>query len=308
VQNKRKTKFKIVGFVLFGVLIVVIVLILITMIMPFENKQDKDINQPTTQTLTERVPEFETPGKYSLIIPNKYIISELPPAGTDFLLGISYVNCIHKENVPAAEETCDISIYSVPEKIIEGSLEEDIKSGGDAVIDYRMTKFAGDIGYEVLFKLPEYGGYKIVFLHNGRMYSITARLMKNVTSLDEAKKMLSEEQKMIIDSFKFDSSFGVDNSISLKKAESVAQEFITKQLGNESKKLVLQPEKTQERKFGYVFFYSTKEYLETKDVSKLIPGVGPVAVEYSGKVFLITSSVNPAKAIEEYEQQWVKSN
>jgi hypothetical protein len=105
--------------------------------------------------------------------------------------------------------------------------------------------------------------------------------------------------KTVIDSFKF------TDKITLEQAEILAKDFMLKQSGAD---ILLRPEKTQERKFGYVFFFANKEYIETGNVSKLIPGIGPVAVEYSGKVVSISSSVDSAKAIDDYEQQWAQNN
>lgn len=69
--------------------------------------------------------------------------------------------------------------------------------------------------------------------------------------------------------------------------------------------LVIQEEKTIERDFGWVFFVTTKKYLETKSPGDLVPGIGPLVVERDtgGSKFLSTS-VPPSLAIEEYERQW----
>jgi hypothetical protein len=66
--------------------------------------------------------------------------------------------------------------------------------------------------------------------------------------------------------------------------------------------IVLQKDKTEERAFGWVFYPVPKKYLETKNPSHLIPGLGPVAVTRGdGKAHLLSTSVSPSAAIETFE-------
>jgi hypothetical protein len=61
---------------------------------------------------------------------------------------------------------------------------------------------------------------------------------------------------------------------------------------------------TVEKDYGWIFRFTTRRYLETKDPGALVPGTGPLVVERDGgaPVFL-ASSVCPEKAIAEYERR-----
>lgn len=67
---------------------------------------------------------------------------------------------------------------------------------------------------------------------------------------------------------------------------------------------VLLPEKTQERGFGWVFFYTTRGYLETHNPATLVPGIGPVAVTRNGDVVELSTSVPPPASIAAFEKAW----
>ncbi len=68
---------------------------------------------------------------------------------------------------------------------------------------------------------------------------------------------------------------------------------------------VILEDKTIERDFGWVFFYVTKEYLETMNPKFLVPGTAPVVVhKKDGSVLHLPTSLPPMRAIEEYEKEW----
>jgi hypothetical protein len=72
--------------------------------------------------------------------------------------------------------------------------------------------------------------------------------------------------------------------------------------------LVLLEDKTLEKDFGWVFFNTTKKYLETKNPNDLLPGIGPLVVERSdGSTHFLSTSLPPNKAIEEFEHNWQKN-
>ncbi|MGB7468804.1 MAG: YrhB domain-containing protein, partial [Candidatus Acidiferrum sp.] len=71
--------------------------------------------------------------------------------------------------------------------------------------------------------------------------------------------------------------------------------------------LVILEEKTVEKDFGWVFFFTTKKYLQTHNPSDLLPGNSPLVVERAdGSTHFLSTSVPPKKAIEEYESSWRK--
>jgi hypothetical protein len=68
---------------------------------------------------------------------------------------------------------------------------------------------------------------------------------------------------------------------------------------------VILEDKTVEKEFGWVFFYTTKKYFETKDKKYLMPGNSPLVVNRKdGSTTFLSTSVPPPKAIEEYERTW----
>lgn len=64
-------------------------------------------------------------------------------------------------------------------------------------------------------------------------------------------------------------------------------------------------ERPIERPFGWVFFYTTREYLETGDRKYLVPGTAPFVVHrQDGSILHLPTSMLPERAIEIYEAQW----
>lgn len=70
---------------------------------------------------------------------------------------------------------------------------------------------------------------------------------------------------------------------------------------------VILEDKTVERPFGWVFFYTTRQYLETGDRKYLVPGAAPLVVHRAdGSTEHLATSVPPARAIEIYEKRWLE--
>lgn len=69
--------------------------------------------------------------------------------------------------------------------------------------------------------------------------------------------------------------------------------------------LVMMKDKTVERPFGWVFFATTRKYLETHDPRYLVPGMAPLVVlREDGSTEFLPTSLPPARAIELYEKRW----
>ena len=69
--------------------------------------------------------------------------------------------------------------------------------------------------------------------------------------------------------------------------------------------LVLQEDRTVERDFGWVFFYTTRKFLETRDKKHLMPGDAPLVVlREDGSTRHLGTSVPPKRAIELFEAEW----
>lgn len=68
---------------------------------------------------------------------------------------------------------------------------------------------------------------------------------------------------------------------------------------------ILLPDRTVERSFGWVFFYTTKRYLESKSPEDLVPGDGPLVVHRTdGSIAFLSTSLSPLAAVEQYETLW----
>lgn len=64
-------------------------------------------------------------------------------------------------------------------------------------------------------------------------------------------------------------------------------------------------EKTaQERTFGWVFEYTTRKYIQTGDPNDTKPGLGPLIVDRNGKTHHLPTSMPPAEAIQQAEENW----
>lgn len=69
--------------------------------------------------------------------------------------------------------------------------------------------------------------------------------------------------------------------------------------------LVVVADATEERAFGWVFVYTTKRYLETKDPNDLVPGNGPLVVlRADGSIVWLSSAGPPQRIVDDYEREW----
>ncbi len=175
------------------ILIIIIIVLLSVIIKPKSMS-----NTETTVKVTENVAQFETPASYELTVPAGYAMDEIGASGTDSLIGVSGTTCIHKEGTKADPASCIVSITSIPDKMIKGSVENFF-----GLLTSNKITFAGTEAFEFAVN-GEYSGYRIGFYKdNHRIYTVTAILDKSVVTLEEARNALSVEQKQIIDSFKF---------------------------------------------------------------------------------------------------------
>jgi hypothetical protein len=89
--------------------------------------------------------------------------------------------------------------------------------------------------------------------------------------------------------------------LSIKKATQVAEEYL-KTISTEYD-LVLLYEHTLEFELGWVFFYQTREYTETRDITKMIADNSPVIVDKRDGSLHVTGTDAP---IEKYMRDYVK--
>jgi hypothetical protein len=92
-------------------------------------------------------------------------------------------------------------------------------------------------------------------------------------------------------------------TLTKKEALEIAKKSVA-QL-REGTDFAIQESDTVEKPFGWVFFYNTKKFIETGDPKYIRPGNGPLVVErLGGNTTFLSTSLPPAKAIEEFERQW----
>ena len=67
--------------------------------------------------------------------------------------------------------------------------------------------------------------------------------------------------------------------------------------------LALLEDKTLTKEFGWIFFYNTKKYVETKDFRDMLGGNAPFIVDKDSGELTETGTAHPVEHyIEEYEQ------
>jgi len=89
--------------------------------------------------------------------------------------------------------------------------------------------------------------------------------------------------------------------LTIKRATQIAEEHLKKE--STEYDLVLLYEHTMEFESGWVFFYQTKEYAETRDITKMIAENAPIIIDKNDGSLHITGTDSP---IEKYIRDYVK--
>ena len=93
-------------------------------------------------------------------------------------------------------------------------------------------------------------------------------------------------------------------NVSKDQALAIAQKVLAE---DKTHDLVILKDKTVERPFGWVFFYTTRQYAETGDKQYLLPGTAPLVVlRADGATDYLPTSIPPNRAIEIYENRWLE--
>ncbi len=91
-------------------------------------------------------------------------------------------------------------------------------------------------------------------------------------------------------------------AITREQAVAIARRVVA---GIEGPERVLEDGRTVEKPYGWVFFYASRKYLESRHPGDLIPGDGPLVVERAGgRTQFLPTSVPPAAAMTEFERRW----
>ncbi|QPJ63224.1 MAG: hypothetical protein G3M70_15620 [Candidatus Nitronauta litoralis] len=91
--------------------------------------------------------------------------------------------------------------------------------------------------------------------------------------------------------------------IDKESAYRVANEYLSERYESHMPVTILS-EYTIEKNYGWLFFYNTKKYLETKIFRDGLAGNGPLLVEKSnGKVTALGSYTSPEEIIKDFERE-----
>jgi Immunity protein 35 len=86
------------------------------------------------------------------------------------------------------------------------------------------------------------------------------------------------------------------------EAEALAKQYLIDLEGKIGTPLRLT--KTQEESFGWVFFYQSKEYVETGNLSSMLAGNAPFIIDRVAGALYVLGTAHPTEVyIKEYEQR-----
>lgn len=87
----------------------------------------------------------------------------------------------------------------------------------------------------------------------------------------------------------------------LDSARAMVSKLINSGYNVPGDELVIVDEETIEKDYGWIFFYTSREYLETGDISAMVAGNGPIVVEKDGTVTHLGSARPAEYSIPEFE-------
>ena len=99
--------------------------------------------------------------------------------------------------------------------------------------------------------------------------------------------------------------------ITKKQAKALVEKMINAQdsTGTKTTKLVILDNETIEKKWGWVFFYNTENYLKTGDFYEALAGNAPCIVNrYTGELFETGTAYDIEEYINEYESKLAYSD
>ena len=98
------------------------------------------------------------------------------------------------------------------------------------------------------------------------------------------------------------------NMISADDAREIANEYLLKlELEDGGESLQLVEKETLEKPFGWVFFYNSKDYLETGEFKFRLAGNAPFIVDKNNGDVHVTGTAKPIEGyISDFERQYTK--
>jgi hypothetical protein len=93
-------------------------------------------------------------------------------------------------------------------------------------------------------------------------------------------------------------------NFSRRQAESLVKVFLNEGFEVEGDELIILREKTIEKSYGWVFFYSSKQYEETGVLEFMMIGNGPIVFERdTGTIERLDTAFSAQEAIAKYERR-----
>jgi hypothetical protein len=93
-------------------------------------------------------------------------------------------------------------------------------------------------------------------------------------------------------------------TITKVEAEKIARDYVKAKEAGAGCGLVLLDESTMERDFGWVFFYNSKDYLETGEIRHTLAGNAPIVVTRADGAVHVTGTALP---LERYLEKFTRA-
>ena len=88
----------------------------------------------------------------------------------------------------------------------------------------------------------------------------------------------------------------------LNSAKAMVSKLINSGYNEPGDELVIVDEDTIEKDYGWIFFYTSRTFLETGNISDMVVGNGPIVVEKAdGRITRLPSARPPEFTIPEFE-------
>jgi len=85
-------------------------------------------------------------------------------------------------------------------------------------------------------------------------------------------------------------------------AKKLVEDYVNTSYHQEGDSLVILDDETIEKDYGWIFFYTSRRYLETNRISYMLAGNGPIIVEReNGTLTQLSASLPLEESISSYE-------
>jgi Immunity protein 35 len=89
-----------------------------------------------------------------------------------------------------------------------------------------------------------------------------------------------------------------------EEARQIVEKYVNENYKGANGPLVVVDEDTWEKPYGWIFFYCTKKWWETRDIRYLIAGNGPVVFEKNTqKIYQLGTAGGPVEQVHNWEME-----